>query len=1715
MAYFKLSLLTPKFGEKKYSSQVFSEFYSQEDLFNYNKEVLKKKKFITKNTFCYSYDESISLHSNGQKDLSFKMLQKSFDNFHNYNENIFTTIFHIGTIICLEDRFNNHMFFTIKDINLNLLENNIEYSYTCQDSFTYQLIRQHSGYEIKNDSSSTDFIGSKNLDWWLQKITKECNIHYEYVPTSEYLYLCKENESYLVKKSNEISSNKQNIVKILKDGINIVGTEEYKIATQTFPFSISGSNADAAIIAAAQMIGYNIETSEHLNDNGTYTLYYWAEPSKKDKVTGIKYSPFNNIQEFGTSLKGDSLTTVMYVDENTVGDNIIGIIPNLSPFFSKYISSNEWESSKYIKGRYKEILKGETYSTSTTYKNIKFDTDNRRLIFNNNNEEENVYFGQFKNRYKMEGNIGGTDLSECSIGIEYHISEEYNNIELIEPSKTDSEPSEINYEPSKEDEFSTAGIIILPQNTNINSQYFNKRYKYYLFNNENNIITKSNESVFNCKITFYTETNQEDRDFAEIADECPWLENCLIDFSYYWKQNIITRQEYKDLLDKFQNDLRIINGKVLYYSTEYYNQLNEKVKTLSNLENQLDTLGAIFTSDYLEEYRRNGTVNLSDNFASTYENVFTVITPNQSLMGRNAALTDYFNKYFDSQQRFFKNIKNFRQYWNEKNIYARNNNPIIYTYDIEIKDKDDKIKKRFTTKEIHKISENVKYSDICEAGGFYIKDKDNNFQKQDVVTLGNFNNYLQIYQEQPIEIKNENTKYNNKNDYYVKLTPSTENLGTYEWSLLESSGEVTTPDYIFYGKEGNEYYKQLSKDELLSILVENEIKRNNNDKKLYYNISNYQVPLNWSRKIPYEIFGNNEFFDPNKIVWYKETDWTGYDKVDYKNWVDREKLYTKYITDFPSDNIICTIYTNDEPEQIFSQRKINFEYMGNYSLYLHDYDYEVQKFFVNLFTGINTEVFWGDKEIKYYHVHSYSNDKITDLSLVKTARWDFSGNDISRGCFQYNGNERINLINNLESFKKYYRERKTTEDGYYPIYSTGNNNVSNIMKNLIFTYCNYICEDGDDIWDSTKVEEKWKSNLYGIRNYNMSFVSNNEYWKLATNTVDKTKCKIILWKDVLKDDNLKLPDFLNSKKGDSNKEKSKKKCQNTSRLNKRTFHFLSHYIKDYSEEEIKGYTLISDLSDFINSNSNLNIKNSYSLLYTESGENFDIINTEDPDYENFQISFNTVKNDIRNIYNPDTLEPVKITDFNLPTNIYIINKENASLLTAEEFKKALNQSSTKLQIEQYEEVINNRIWFNKQGTRIPTYSTWNATEKYFLTDKIKTIEIYNNNKEYTVQSYIERTPNLFDTSYKYVPEDKTTIKSLMLKNNDTAIFSEEKSIDVSNLTNGQFWINYHIDQTKPILFNAAAQIEAQLNEYWSVAYSAAYQCEYCIPEYWQQNGEGYKNYFYDNLFDENGNIIDTFIPQIEQYQEDGLTEFQKYYYHFDNEENHMSIENTSNYPRSILNTALAECGITDISNLTAEEYGNTSYYYLVKGGTKWSDFARGLNNNIPIYNNYGGHYLMLVRLLYNNFIEAPESQYFTWKKVQEQFWRDLYTQYPNIILCSHYSNSDATTSKELLQMAQMAFKDLSAPEKQYNITLIENAKYLTGYEGQELKIGEPILVNADEYYHSIDEIYQLINQYLFITDIKYDLRKDDNIQLTVNSIKYQDKLIQSLVKLIR
>jgi hypothetical protein len=101
-------------------------------------------------------------------------------------------------------------------------------------------------------------------------------------------------------------------------------------------------------------------------------------------------------------------------------------------------------------------------------------------------------------------------------------------------------------------------------------------------------------------------------------------------------------------------------------------------------------------------------------------------------------------------------------------------------------------------------------------------------------------------------------------------------------------------------------------------------------------------------------------------------------------------------------------------------------------------------------------------------------------------------------------------------------------------------------------------------------------------------------------------------------------------------------------------------------------------------------------------------------------------------------------------------------------------------------------------------------------------------------------------------------------------------------------------------------------------------------------------------------------------------------------------------------------------------------------------------------------------------------------------------------------------------MAKYYFRDLNEPERNYSISLIDVSS-LRGYEGQELKIGDPIQLNSTEYYNekSSDDVQKSLNKYLFITDIDYELRKDSDISLTINPIKYQDSIVKRLVKLIK
>jgi hypothetical protein len=89
MAQFQLKLLTSTLqggaNTGTYSSifleTPITEFYSQEDAYLDKLRIDEvANPFSTKNTFCYTYNEAVSLHQNAQKELTFSMDRKVFVN---------------------------------------------------------------------------------------------------------------------------------------------------------------------------------------------------------------------------------------------------------------------------------------------------------------------------------------------------------------------------------------------------------------------------------------------------------------------------------------------------------------------------------------------------------------------------------------------------------------------------------------------------------------------------------------------------------------------------------------------------------------------------------------------------------------------------------------------------------------------------------------------------------------------------------------------------------------------------------------------------------------------------------------------------------------------------------------------------------------------------------------------------------------------------------------------------------------------------------------------------------------------------------------------------------------------------------------------------------------------------------------------------------------------------------------------------------------------------------------------------------------------------------------------------------------------------------------------------------------------------------------------------------------------------------------------------
>ena len=389
-----------------------------------------------------------------------------------------------------------------------------------------------------------------------------------------------------------------------------------------------------------------------------------------------------------------------------------------------------------------------------------------------------------------------------------------------------------------------------------------------------------------------------------------------------------------------------------------------------------------------------------------------------------------------------------------------------------------------------------------------------------------------------------------------------------------------------------------------------------------------------------------------------------------------------------------------------------------------------------------------------------------------------------------------------------------------------------------------------------------------------------------------------------------------------------------------------------------------------------------------------------------------------------------------------------------------------------------------------------------------------------------------------------------------------------NKTNGEWYVFVKFDKDGNPTVNdnlAFASMQAELTNYWDQAYHSSRFCDYFLPEYWNNpfGKEGKDNKY---LFDTETAVLDnTYIPLVEIYSEpleDGTKKDQFPVYTLKYDETQIVASELLN--KTIFDD-LFSTGSKIFKEVTQQEVPQRNHivvnvnqklyknYYIIKkieeneveenkkNGIKWNELVEFWLNNkefptwfttpvgagneydsrftetnewTPTKYVFGGIYpIMLYKLLHEVRLDTIE-EYDKAQQKHDAIWNRIYNTYGNVILENSYSNSTAVNAEELYIAASNYFKDKAAPEKQYNISVIDIYS-LKGYNNQKIQVTDQIRLAGQDFYDEMDELKDLINQPLFVSEISYSLRSDGDIKLTVNTIKYQDKLIRKLVSLIK
>ena len=2016
MTHFRLALLTPRYDKNdniaSYLEDTISEFFSQEDAYQSSQPSLLQitnqhsaqnldlpldygdsiavtedaEIFIAepdlnqkKNTFCYTYNEKLVLASNAQKTLTFD-LDKNVMIENEWKENPFARLITIGSQLLLIDSFDNEYIFTVKNIKYNFKEINATYNITCDDSFTYQTIRQNSGYTLENDASSDDFIGALDIDEWTSNyVVKDCHLSYNYISLENGIYETKNKEIFTFKDGDNLF----NVKRIIKQPYTKI---KDKLYFETFPFSCSGSNANAALISLAEQIGLQIKTLEHSiykknKRTNRFITYFWFEPQKNDKRLGLTYTPEDSIQSFTLTHAGDSLTTVLNVEGPEYNEEIISLIPNVPNIFLDLFNSEEWKNSGYAPGFFSSYCSGREYSVKMPnnsgvgnmycdYEGLKYIKLSTKPI----NETEDVpylvvdengnttiqtegghnlfQFPQFFNRVNFRTNENSTAWIEYIGGTtETNIIPQTHNIYL--------EITTYNY--YKEEVYDEdQQAYVETHNDRITYRVYEgdeipklKKYSECVLKSdidESQISALGEGDVTTVLCYFYRDVTADEQDFAEMADRCPWLENKIIDFRYFLDNNIISKDEYNSLMNILENDLRIVNGQLMFYAQAYYSALHKRTQELANLTNSLDLLGANCEASIIEPLINKGVVDTLyiDDFKNLYNDTMSSVTnpiKKIALLDYDDLVTNYLNKYINSQQRFLKNIYNFSNYFyainsfSEKELYPytlilnQEWNPSPEELEWDNNTAISTIKWYGFDKTNYKlIDSNFKYY-----SGFGEDDLDDEELSANygMPLISIFKKDLQ--QKYLYDAKDE-IVYNNPDNYKKFYIVDEDNLNQ---SFL--IGGDNNPDHnnIKYDAD-RDFYLIRGKYQIKGLSLSDRI-LNTSSSQQFYNTFDINNNKDWTRAILSGYFTRISFNNINYKPMQSKNN-SADPAIIFNSWKEEKENNTKKYFAFSKPLRLETVESSSPlilSGELYKASLVDLKRTyWDYESAPRDTTYIKQtSYYEPIHSSVSDDVWEIDYHEAYNNLQSFAQKKLLYRSTNIEDKWDDPGNLDTSQALKTDASGDYNIyLKNLPIDNIYVKTNKTTfEDGIIEVINKEGKKDQDFRN----SWNKFLSGT-----DSTSIEER-TSNPYGFKTYQpISFVNEQNkntffrhvtpnLWKpivgscvatfvilpMATVAAAIGAAALIVshwiwyynsyspgtdgysYHDFYGDSTGKLD--LDDNNGMWNKWHTIEEDQNVpyeiffktsnSFLEYKTMYdsktsgsFVYNYqtpttgdtsltplyatlASDTSDRNLAGYwwayngsgdyVLIpwvyealwskqgitpSIIEKMICSSANkelvgdLYLSNPHFLKpinpYTDTiykGKIYKLfilnsgIKTDDTSLQNFEdfLSSHSRINSVwyYPIYNQ--LYPIDLSQVDFETSIF--TKLQPGIQTVEEFNYIfdMSQDGRTIRAVIFEEIdyklisINNLmesfISYSEQITGTETYydedgqvvditknndftigcitfpllvdslihpKDFKKDATYYLDEKgskrVYTIYQIKNSKSTRWQyGYLDNATYSWDAFYKQlqktsIPLLKNEIQLLWTRESESAtpeyviksinsnflpvykeinfdwgVEEEETTatisidddilnftcicdiankVDLSYLTNGDFWYKYHADLQHQLLQQYAMAVECKLTEYWSSAYTNSKYCEYFIPENWTLIDNYTNNYFANRIVlhnNESTSLNIEFIPTVKLYTDDkNTTVFKRYYYKYLSSTPEPNDLFNAGDQETIHSNLAANPAIQDIftnledislDNIICTEQGNTSYYYRINGGKTWKDFIRETTTLSLDY--FSGLYEMTLIKILKSYEPLPMTEYYRLKKIHDDIWSSqLYQHFGSLILENNYKDTLSTTSQELYNAAVNAFRDYSAPERQYNLTLIDVAQ-LKGYTGQDLRIGDAIRINADMYYNEYDQIYNSLSQYLFITDINYNLRNVTDISVTVNSIKYQDKLLQKLVKLIK